>query len=86
MVLSHAIMSRSSLTKRSSVRWNDFENIISEAFKEPKEEKDFFDVTLACDDDQIQPHEPIPSDFSKVVKFLSLLIQMRTKPTNSCLC
>ena len=80
------MINRSSPTKLSSVRWNDFENIISEAFKEPKEEKDFSDITLAFDDDQIQPHEAIPSDVSKVFKFLSLLIQMRTKPTHSCLC
>ena len=41
---------------------------ISEAFKKPRDGKDFFDVTLACDDEQIQPHEAILSDVSKVVK------------------
>ena len=39
--------------KCSSLRWNDFESNISSAFKEICDE-DFFDVTLACDDEQIQ--------------------------------
>ena len=36
------------------LRWNDFESNINVAFRELREDKDFFDVTLACDDDQIQ--------------------------------
>jgi len=43
------------------LRWNDFERNISEAFRELREEKDFFNVTLACDDDQIQAHKVILS-------------------------
>jgi len=43
------------------LRWNDFENNISVAFRELREDKDFFDVTLACDDDQIQAHKVILS-------------------------
>merc|ERR1712123_134829 len=43
------------------LRWNDFESNISEAFRELREDKDFFDVTLACDDDQIQAHKVILS-------------------------
>merc|ERR1712071_576049 len=42
-------------------RWNDFESNISVAFRELREDKDFFDVTLACDDDQIQAHKVILS-------------------------
>ena len=41
------------------LRWNDFENNISNAFKELRDDKDFFDVTLACDDEQIQAHKVI---------------------------
>ena len=41
------------------LRWNDFETNISSAFKELREDKDFFDVTLACDDDQVQAHKVI---------------------------
>ena len=32
------------------LRWNDFETNVSQAFRELREEKDFFDVTLACED------------------------------------
>jgi len=43
------------------LRWNDFESNISGAFRELREDKDFFDVTLACDDDQMQAHKVILS-------------------------
>ena len=43
------------------LRWNDFESNISVAFRELREDKDFFDVTLACEDDQIQAHKVILS-------------------------
>ena len=43
------------------LRWNDFETNISSAFRELRDDKDFFDVTLACDDEQIQAHKVILS-------------------------
>jgi len=43
------------------LRWNDFESNISVAFRELRDEKDFFDVTLACDDSQLQAHKVILS-------------------------
>ena len=43
------------------LQWNDFESNISTAFRELREEKDFFDVTLACDDNQVQAHKVILS-------------------------
>merc|ERR1711934_861096 len=53
------------VTKMSSekfcLRWNDFETNISVAFRELREDKDFFDVTLACDDQQMQAHKVILS-------------------------
>jgi len=48
-------------TEKFCLRWNDFEKNISGAFRELREDKDFFDVTLACDDDQIQAHKVILS-------------------------
>ena len=56
----------SHLTKMSSsekfcLKWNDFEANVSCAFRELREDKDFFDVTLACDDEQIQAHKVIVS-------------------------
>jgi hypothetical protein len=45
-------------TEKFCLRWNDFESNISVAFRELREEKDFFDVTLACDDsNQVQAHK-----------------------------
>jgi len=43
------------------LRWNDFENNISTSFRELRDDKDFFDVTLACDDNQLQAHKVILS-------------------------
>jgi len=48
-------------TEKFCLRWNDFEANISEGFRELREEKDFFDVTLACEDNQIQAHRVIIS-------------------------
>ena len=39
------------------LRWNDFESNVSTAFRDLREEKDFFDVTLACDDSQVDAHK-----------------------------
>jgi len=43
------------------LRWNDFESNISMAFRELRDDKDFFDVTLVCEDEQIQSHKMILS-------------------------
>jgi len=43
------------------VQWNDFESNMRVAFRELREDKDLFDVTLACDDDQIKAHKVILS-------------------------
>jgi len=48
-------------SEKFCLRWNDFESNISNAFKELRDDKDFFDVTLACDDEQIQAHKVILS-------------------------
>ena len=54
------------------LRWNEFESNIGIAFRELREDKDFFDVTLACDDEQIQAHKVILAAcspfFRKVLK------------------
>jgi hypothetical protein len=41
-------------TEKFCLRWNDFESNISGAFRELREDQDFFDVTLACDDDSAE--------------------------------
>jgi len=48
-------------SEKFCLRWNDFETNISSAFRELRDDKDFFDVTLACDDEQIQAHKVILS-------------------------
>jgi len=44
-----------------SLKWNDFEYNISQAFRELRDEADLFDVTLACENEQIQAHKVILS-------------------------
>merc|ERR1712183_1221274 len=48
-------------SEKFCLRWNDFETNISAGFRELRNEKDFFDVTLACDDSQLQAHKVILS-------------------------
>ena len=44
------------------LKWNDFEKNISGAFRELRDDSDFFDVTLACDDEeQVSAHKVILS-------------------------
>ena len=53
------------------LRWNDFEHNINSSLKELRDEKDFFDVTLACEgDDHIQAHKLILSACSPLFKHL----------------
>ena len=55
-------------TDKFCLRWTDFEGNISSAFRELCDDKDFFDVTLACDDEQIQVHKVIISACSPFVR------------------
>jgi len=55
-------------SEKFCLRWNDFEPNISNALRELREEKDFFDITLACDDSQIQAHKVILSACSSFFK------------------
>jgi len=48
-------------TEKFCLRWNDFESNITGSFKELRLDEDFFDVTLACADGQIQAHKLILS-------------------------
>jgi len=55
-------------SEKFCLRWNAFENNISCAFRELRDDKDFFDVTLACANDQIQAHKVIISACSPFFK------------------
>ena len=48
-------------SEKFCLKWNDFESNISGAFRELRDERDFFDVTLACDENQIKAHKVIIS-------------------------
>merc|ERR1711979_56850 len=48
-------------SEKFCLRWNDFESNISVAFQELREDKEFFDVTLACEENQVQAHKVILS-------------------------
>jgi len=48
-------------SEKFCLSWNDFESNISLSFRELREEKDFFDVTLSTGDEQIQAHKLILS-------------------------
>jgi len=49
-------------SEKFCLKWNDFEANISSAFREIRDDKDFFDVTLACEnDEQISAHKVILS-------------------------
>ena len=48
-------------SEKFCLRWNDSESNVSGAFQDIRNEKDFFDVTLACDDSQLDAPKVILS-------------------------
>jgi len=48
-------------TEKFCLRWNDFETNINEAFRELRESNDFLDITLVCENEQVQAHKVILS-------------------------
>jgi len=55
-------------SEKFCLKWNDFESNISSAFQDIRHEKDFFDVTVACDEEQLQAHKVILSACSPFFK------------------
>ena len=41
-------------TEKFCLKWNDFEANIGVAFRELRDDKDFFDMTIACEDNQMR--------------------------------
>merc|ERR1712192_257953 len=66
-------------SEKFCLRWNDFERNISSAFRDIRDEKEFFDVTIACEDEQLQAHKVILSACSPF--FRSVL--RRNQPANN---
>ena len=50
------------------LQWNDFHDNFSSSFKDLREEGELCDITLACDDDQIEAHKIILSASSSFFK------------------
>eukprot|EP00090_Calanus_glacialis_P027790 TRINITY_DN44118_c0_g1_i1.p1 TRINITY_DN44118_c0_g1~~TRINITY_DN44118_c0_g1_i1.p1 ORF type:complete len:325 (+),score=86.21 TRINITY_DN44118_c0_g1_i1:53-1027(+) len=50
------------------LRWNDFESNLSEGLRNFRTENNFCDVTLACEDNQLQAHKVILSASSNFFK------------------
>jgi len=48
-------------SEKFCLRWNDFESHVSGSFREIRDSKDFFDVTLVCGEEQVQAHKVIIS-------------------------
>ena len=63
----------SSTTEEFCLRWNEFESNISAAFKDIRDEEDFFDCTISCGSNQIKAHKLILSACSPF--FRSILKQ-----------
>ena len=60
------------MSEKLCLQWNDFQENIKSAFENLKEDKDFKDVTLVCEDgQQVEAHKVILASFSPF--FLKLL-------------
>ena len=59
-------------SEKFCLKWNDFETNISKGFQDLRKDKDFFDVTLACEDDQISAHKVILSACSPFFRTILL--------------
>jgi len=56
-------------SEKFCLKWNDFETNISTAFRDLREEKEFFDCTLmSCDDEQLNAHKVILSACSPMFR------------------
>ena len=64
------IYTMSPTTDSFCLQWNGFGSHLSEAFKDIREDKDLFDVTLACEDRQISAHKLILSACSTFFRSL----------------
>ena len=51
-------------SEKLCLSWNDYESNYSVAFRDLRQEKEFFDVTLACEDGQLEAHKVILSSCS----------------------
>merc|ERR1712096_385228 len=57
------------------LRLNEFEDVIKSCWQELQRENDFCDITLACEDRQIETHKFVISAFSPVLRNILKLHQ-----------
>ena len=50
------------------LKWNDFEKNVSTSFQQLRDERDFFDVTLACEENSVTAHKIVLSAASEFFK------------------
>ena len=59
-------------SEKICLKWNDFQETISSSFKDLRQDKDFADVTLACEDGhQVAAHKVVLTSFSPL--FMTIL-------------
>jgi len=63
-------MSRDSSADKFCLKWNDFDSNLRSSFQKFREEKDFFDVSLVCEDEQVDAHRMVLSASSAFFKNL----------------
>ena len=57
------------MDEKFCLKWNDFQNTVSQSFGALRQEKDFFDVTLVSDDEvQIPAHKLVLASCSTFFK------------------
>ena len=57
------------MSKRFSLKWTDFQSVVSQSFSVLRQEEDFYDVTLVSEDEtQIQAHKLVLSASSSFFK------------------
>ena len=55
-------------SEKICLKWNDFQETISSSFKDLRQDKDFADVTLACEDGhQVTAHKVVLSSFNPLL-------------------
>ena len=62
------------------LKWNDFQENIKTSFGDLREDKDFADVTLACEDGEVDGHKVILSSCSPFFKRMLKKIRKHQHP------
>ena len=62
------------------LKWNEFEKNVSSTLKDFKDDEDFFDVTLACEEEQVQAHKLVLSACSPFFRH----VLRRHRPSAPC--